>query len=48
MTAIDQAPAPRAPIILALKDATLAALVALGLFVLMIGLHARRTLSGRA
>jgi branched-chain amino acid transport system permease protein len=40
MTAIDQAPAPRAPIILALKDATLAALVALGLFVLMIGLHA--------
>ena len=40
MTTVDQAPAPRAPIILALKDATLAALVALGLFVLMIGLHA--------
>jgi branched-chain amino acid transport system permease protein len=44
MTAIDQAPAARKsrtfPIAAALKDAVLAALVALGLFSLLIGLHA--------
>ena len=42
MTTLDQAhtPARRYPIAAALKDATLAALVALGLFALLIGLHA--------